>query len=178
MLQESRYYNLRYQAFKAAARKIAYERVKAEPGFLKAGIDPAMVRYDAIDAEAIAASHLWGAEVVLYPWENVRGWKRKDPRGLDVSLWYGKELCGLCYATPRKSSICIKVILLEGKPNKFHPLRGVVASLAIVSIDIYARMLGCEEIEIQEPSQGAAHWYLELGFEYNAQGRLVMPVKA
>lgn len=49
----------------------------------------------------------------------------------------------------RQSSICIKIILLEGKPDRSHPLKGEVASLTLLAIDYYARMIKCTEIEVQ-----------------------------
>lgn len=100
----------------------------------------------------------------------------KDRKGFDLALWYGSELCGLSYATPRRSSICIKVILLEGKPDPGHPLKGEVAALAFLVIEYYARMIKCTEIEIQDPEPLAVVWYQELGFSYTADGRLVIRV--
>ncbi|WP_339732339.1 HipA family kinase [uncultured Pseudomonas sp.] len=78
----------------------------------------------------------------------------------------------------RQSSICIKIILLEGKPDRSHPLKGEVASLTLLAIDYYARMIKCTEIEVQDPEPLAIPWYQELGFDYSADGRLVIQVNA
>jgi len=72
--------------------------------------------------------------------------------------------------------LCIKVILLESKPDRVHPLKGDIASLALTAVDFYARMLGCTEIEIQEPVAAARPLYEALGFSMTVAGRLVIRV--
>lgn len=170
--------DIRYQAYRSQARKLAAELLCGQPDLLRDGVDPQQVRFEPITDEALEASHMWGEEAELYPWEDVSSWKATDRKGFDLSLWYGPELCGICYATPRQSSICIKIILLEGKPDRSHPLKGEVASLALLAIDYYARMIKCTEIEVQDPEPLAIPWYQELGFDYSADGRLVIQVNA
>ena len=80
----------------------------------------------------------------------------------------------MAYATPKQSKLSIKVVLLEGKPDRTHPLKGFVASLVLEAIDNYAGLLELEEIEIENPAAGAVPWYQELGFQYDATKRLVM----
>lgn len=145
-------------------------------GLLSKGLDPELIRYEPITQSALEQSYLWGSEASLYPWEDVPVWKNKDRNGFDISLWYGQELCGLCYASPKASAICIKVILLEGKPSESHPLKGEIAALVLIAISRYARMLGLSQIEIQDPAAGAVRWYKELGFDYDDQRRLVIAV--
>lgn len=68
------------------------------------------------------------------------------------------------------------MILLEGKPDVTHPLKGEVAPLALLVISRYARMLGFAEIEIDAPALGAIPYYKEIGFTRDSQDRLVIPV--
>jgi hypothetical protein len=158
--------------------QLAGEFLKLNPeGFIELGLNPGLVRFESITKDAIEQSYLWGSEASLYPWEDVPIWKSRDKKHFDMSLWYGSILCGLCYATPRASAICIKVILLEGKPESEHPLRGQVATLSLLAISRYARILGLEEIEIEEPAAGAVPLYKELGFEFDADRRLVIAVE-
>ncbi|ALY66745.1 TPA: N-acetyltransferase [Pseudomonas aeruginosa] len=170
--------DIRYQAYRSQARNLSTELIRGQPDLLREGIDPLQVRFEPITNEAIEASLLWGEESELYPWEDVPSWMAKDRKGFDLSLWYGPELCGLCYATPKQSSICIKIILLEGKPDCSHPLKGEVASLALLAIEYYARMIKCTEIEVQAPEPLVVPWYQELGFDYTENGRLVIQVNA
>lgn len=168
--------NSKYQIFRSLARKMSLSAIADDPNMASTGLDIAQIRLDPITAEAIDASYLWGESANLYPWEDVPRWKEKDSRGFDLSIWFGPELCGLCYASPRQSTICIKVILLEGKPDRSHPLRGLVASFSLLAIDKYARMLGCTKIEIQDPDPGAIPLYQKLGFAFDKDDHLVMSV--
>jgi len=135
--------------------------------------DKSALKFDPITSAAIDACHLWEG-AAIYPWDKIPDWKCKDDKGLDLAIWYEQKLCGLCYATPRRSTICVKVILLQGHPDKMHPLRGWIAPMSLLAIDFYARMLGCKEIEIQDPDPNVVFYYQELGFVFDQTGRLVI----
>lgn len=168
--------SLQHTIYKDSARGQALIALSSHPAVIASGLNTTQIRVEPITQKALDESYLWGGQATLYPWEDVPAWKSRDRKGFDLAIWFGIELCGLCYATPRKSTICIKVILLEGKPDETHPLKGLVAPLAIAAIDSYARMLGITEIEIEDPEHGAVDWYRKLGFEYDGAGRLVIAV--
>lgn len=167
-----------HQLYRSEARKQSLVAIATDPNVLTLGLDVGQIRLEPITAEALDASLLWGDSATLYPWEDVAAWKDSDPRGFDLAIWFGPELCGLCYASPRQSSIRIKVILLEGKPDESHPLRGLIAAFSLVAIDKYARMIGCAKIEVQDPNPEAVQLYQKLGFAYDQDGQLVMPVSS
>lgn len=176
VMSKPRNNDLKIQVYRSTAMQLAHEWLKESPeDWLEKGIDPERIRYDFITTQALDLSYLWGSEEG-FPWEEIPTWKRKDRKGIDISLWYDQELCGLCYASPRQSALCIKVILLEGKPDVTHPLKGEVAPLALLVISRYARMLGFTEIEIDAPALGAIPYYEEIGFTRDSQDRLVIPV--
>lgn len=163
---------LRNQIFKSDARNLTYEAMSCDPEVRAAGVDISALRLDPITVAAINAWHLW-QEAIPYPWECIPDWKRKDARGLDLAIWYEDELCGLCYATPRESTVCIKIVLLQGHTRNTHPLRGWIAPIALRTTEFYARMVGCDEIEVQEPDAGAIPYYQKLGFTFDKTNRLV-----
>ena len=167
---------LRYQIYRSQARTLTQELLYRQPELLRGDVEIGQVRMEPITHEALTASLEWPESRCLFPWEAITDWKDTDPRGFDLAIWSGNELCGLCYASPRKSRLCIKVILLQGNPCPSHPLRGEIAVLALTSIDFYARMLGCREIEIQDPLEGARSVYEALGFTWTVEGRLVILV--
>jgi hypothetical protein len=167
---------LRYAIFKSEARKIALETVRTNLSLAGAKIDPVKLSFEPICRKAIACCLEWGEAAQHFRWHDVPKWKKKDLKGFDLALWYDGCLYGLCYATPRKSTIRIKIVLLESHPARCHPLRGYVSPLALVPIDVYARMLGLSLIEVQDPDAGAIARYRELGFEYDHEGSLVIPV--
>ena len=167
----------RYQFYRSEARKHAQELVQGNQNLLARGVDTSKILFEPITQAAIDASDLWGDEATLYPWEEVHQWKQDDARSFDLSLWFDQELCGLCYASPRQSKLCIKIVILEGKPDRSHPLRGTVASLALTAIENFALLIGCSEIEVQEPAVGAIPVYESLGFSFDPTGRLVIAVE-
>lgn len=166
--------SLKYQVFRSTAMSQALASFSSDPYVLGTGLQVDQVRLEPITREALEASALWGETAALFPWESVPQWKTKDRKGFDISLWFGPELCGLCYASPRKSTICIKVILLEGKPDETHPLKGFVLALAMTAIGNYGRALGLETIEIEDPWQAAIPHYNAFGFNFDDEGRLVI----
>ena len=44
----------------------------------------------------------------------------------------------------------------------------------MIAVEQYARLIGSEWLEIQEPAQGALAVYRDLGFQFDAFGRLVV----
>lgn len=176
-MKRPRVSDLKLQIFRSTAMQLAKEYLAASSiEFAQKGIDAQHIRYEPITQEALDQCYLWGSEAQLYPWEAVPAWKQRDAKAFDLSLWYDRELCGLCFATPKSSALTIKVILLEGKPDVSHPLKGEVAALALIAISRYARMLKLSEIEILEPHPGAIEWYRGLGFNFDDQRRLVIAV--
>jgi len=167
---------LKYQILRSNAFKSTHRIASANAALRLRGIDCAKLRLEPIDTRAMAASLLWGDTGLIFLWENVANWKQRDPRGLDIALWFDTDLCGLCYATPRKSLLCVKVILLEGKPDAQHALKGLVAPLMLTAIESYGITLGCVEIEVEKPAPGAVEWYQNLGFGYDLTGRLVISI--
>jgi hypothetical protein len=166
---------LRDQTLKSNARKLAHKTFAKDCAAQGLEIDTSVISFDPITTAAIDASHLW-TEAVLYPWDSIPDWKCKDAKGFDLAIWYAQKLCGLCYATPRRSTVCIKIILLQGHPDKTHPLRGWIAQMALLAAEFYTRMLGCNEIEIQDPDPNVVSYYQELGFNFDETNRLVIYV--
>ena len=78
---------------------------------------------------------------------------------------------------PNQSRLRTKIIRLEGKPDSRHPLKNRIAALAMFAVEQYARQVGSQWLEIQEPAPGAMKIYQELGFQFDAFGRLVIALK-
>jgi hypothetical protein len=165
---------LRDQITRSQVRMLIGQRVASSAELAAQGVDPGLIRFEPIDAVAVAVTDTW--ESSSYPWASVAQWKLKDAKGFDLAIWYGDELCGLCYATPRKSRLRIKIILLEAKPDVDHSLKGMIAPFALMAVELYARILGCRTIEIQHPEPGAVAYYKALGFDYDEAGCLVISV--
>ncbi len=166
---------LRYQLYKSRARKLAaastsqlqHELELAGP----TALDLSRVRFEAINAQALGAFEHW--EHPHFSWGDVVGWKAREPLALDIAIWFEDELCGMCFANPNKSRLRIRIVRLEGRPKEAHPLKNRVATLSMIDIEHYAKIIGSRFLEVQEPQEGAVSIYQELGFDFDTEGRLV-----
>ncbi|WP_205297992.1 hypothetical protein [Pantoea sp. Cy-639] len=172
-----RYRGLRYQVYRSQARKLAHQALCTSQLVPRPGLDIDKVCLEPICHKTIDALQQWGEQTHHFPWEEVPRWVECDLKGFDLALWSARALCGLCYASPRQSRRCIKIILFEGRPG-LNPLRGLVASLSLLAVAEYARMLKYSRIEIQQPDPGAVPLYRSLGFARDPAGHLVIPVAA
>ncbi|MEN0106244.1 MAG: N-acetyltransferase [Pseudomonas sp.] len=169
--------SLRYQAYRSAAMRFAAEVCAQTLDVRGPEFNPALVTLAPIADRALEQTLTWSEAGGLFPWEGVAKWKAHDPKALDLSIWYGAELCGLCYASPRQSAIRIKLLLLEGRPGDPHPLKGEVLALALSAIAHYAKSLRLQFIEVDTPLAGAIPLYLAVGFAFDEDGRLVRAVR-
>ncbi|APQ14673.1 hypothetical protein BJP27_24170 (plasmid) [Pseudomonas oryzihabitans] len=161
-----------YNVSRRNARATAQSVIRDNPNVPASGLIPELIRLDVIDQHALTAFAGWGS-TYGFPWHAVPAWKARDSKAIDVALWYDTTLCGLCYATPRKSKLCIKLILLERDPSADNPLRGKVGAFMLIPLLRYAESLKCSEIEVENPLPGALAIYSLLGFEFRVgqQGR-------
>ncbi|MCO8312758.1 hypothetical protein [Pseudomonas mandelii] len=172
--------HLRYQLYRSRARKLAganiaqlqHERELVGP----TALNLSRVRFDAINAQSLNAFELW--DDPHFSWGEVVEWKAREPLALDLSIWFDEELCGLCFANPNNSRQRIRIVRLEGCPRGVHPLKNRIAPLAILVIEQYAQIIGSRFIEVQEPLEGAISIYQQLGFYFDAEGRLVKAVES
>lgn len=167
--------HLRYQLYKSQARRIAGASTAQLQRELErigpTAFDLSKVRFEPIDRRALNASVLW--EDPHFSWNEVGGWKAREPLALDIAIWFDDELCGMCFANPNNSRLRMRIVRLEGRPKEAHPLRNRIATLALIAIEQYAQLIGCRFLEVQEPQVGAVSIYQQLGFDFDIEGRLV-----
>ncbi|KAE9639276.1 hypothetical protein EJA70_28885 [Pseudomonas sp. PB103] len=169
---------LRYQVYRSQARRQAsttfaelHRRLEQE-GIV--ATDQSRIRFEAIDACALSAYEQWLDP--HFSWQEIVRWKAREPMSFDLAIWFDHELCGLCFANPNQSRLRVKIVRLEGQPGNDHPLKSRVATYALTAVTHFARIIGSKQIEIQEPVTGVIPLYRQLGFEFDLEGRLVMPV--
>ncbi len=171
---------LRYQLNRSKARKSANATLASLPTDLghasDAKLDFSQVRFEAIDAAALDAYHTW--ESPRFSWEEVVQWKAKELMYFDVSIWLDRKLCGLCFANPNHSRLRMRIVRLEGSPDKSHPLRGHITPFTLIAVSHYASIIGSKTLEIQEPVTEVISTYQKNGFTFDSSGRLVMDVKS
>ncbi|AHL36738.1 MULTISPECIES: hypothetical protein [Pseudomonas] len=138
-------------------------------------VDFALVRFGDIDARALEQFDLWESDHG-FPWHDSPGVIKSDARHLDLALWYGDLLCGLCFATPSGKRAVVRIKLLEGHPKREdgpHPLKRRVIELCVLAVTQYCKIIGAELIEIDSPLPGAVPVYVENEFQM-VNGALVL----
>lgn len=139
------------------------------------GVDFALVRFGNIDADALEQFNLWESDHG-FPWHDSPEVIKSDARHLDLALWYGNLLCGLCFATPSGKRTVVRIKLLEGHPKReslSHPLKRRVIQLCVLAVTQYCKIIGAEFIEIDSPLPGAVPIYVENEFQM-VNGALVL----
>lgn len=127
-----------------------------------------------IDARALAA---YRADWIPHPrpgWPNGRppDWivEQKEHQGIlarfEVAIWGEMDvLCGLAVGRPSKGKGILRVDLLEGHPNRSHPLKGQVARSAVAAAFRYAEAIGAAELRLTQPLPAVVPLYTAMGFD-------------
>jgi len=139
-------------------------------------VDFSLVRFAQIDAAALAQFDEWGSGHG-FCWHHTPSHMQNEARHLDLSLWYGDMLCGLCFASPSGSRTLVRIKLLEGKPSKPipHALITRVIELCTFAVAQYCKIIGAVQIVIDSPLEDAVPKYIRAGYEL-VRGELVMAV--
>lgn len=166
----------RYQWFADTARTLTRTQI-LQVAEVTAKIPNASRVYMAeIDGIALGMLDGWPSHHFYERWLQVPRLRRGQWKSFDVALYHDGTLCGLCFATAKRSKRRIKLVLLEGCPDPGHPLKGFVAAFMILAVENYAKMIDIPQILIPDPIPGAVPHYLKLGFVYDSDGQLVKGV--
>ncbi|MDH0647786.1 hypothetical protein N5D48_10290 [Pseudomonas sp. GD03858] len=119
-----------------------------------------------IDECAIAAHEAWHPNHYDFGWERVLKWKTRpaNARALDIALWQGDQLAGMCWASPQASKEKIMVLYLQRNPDDKLQTKGYVAPLCLSGVRYYAWMLGLQWVVIRNPLPQARAAYERDGF--------------
>lgn len=96
---------------------------------------------------------------------------KSHPRALRLALWSEGRLCGLAVARLSDSKAWISLTHIEGSPDSSHPLKGLVAPIALVGADIYRSLVENEDslgrrtcVRIMNPLAESIDWYAKCGY--------------
>ncbi|WP_263143978.1 hypothetical protein [Pseudomonas sp. RIT-PI-AD] len=121
--------------------------------------EPGSLRIREIDLEAISDYETWLNSEYDFGWERVPKWKRRDPKALDIALWHGEKLGGLCYASPKDSREKMLVLYLQRNPDKSLPTAGHVAWICLTAVRFYGVLLDLKWVVVKDPLPEARHVY-------------------
>jgi len=119
-----------------------------------------------IDHKAIDAHERWHPNPHDFGWDRVLQWKRRraHARALDIAIWHGNTLAGLCWASPQGSKEKIMVLYLQRNPDNYLVTRGYIAPLCMSGVRFYALMLGLKWVVVKDPLPEARIAYQQNGF--------------
>lgn len=152
---EARYQALRRDVLEEGTRK------------LRALLSMPDLHLGELDWEALGARSKWvhvpGADGD-FDWEAERERISHKLARFSIALWHGDLLCGLAAGKPSPGKTLLRIHLIEGNPDRSHPLRGEVVPSVVRVAAMYAKALRSEEIRIMSPLPGALKSYRRVGF--------------
>lgn len=95
--------------------------------------------------------------------EEVQSWG-KIPSHFEVAIWCNSYLSGLAVGNVSDGKLVLSIDLLEGSPVDTHPLKGLVRFCVVEAAEAYGTILGCEELYLRQPVDGALPLYFDMGF--------------
>ncbi|HHM6759877.1 hypothetical protein ACNFBT_17270 [Pseudomonas sp. NY15181] len=149
-------------AYKVSARDSAQsEMLERFPHFLD---HPIVVTE--INEAAIDSYETWLNDEFDFGFERVIGWKRRPAhaKAIDIAVWCGDLLAGLCWASPQDSPNKILVLYLQRNPDDTLPTRGYIAPICLTAVRNYALLLDLKWVVIQDPNPDAREAYFREQF--------------
>ncbi len=129
------------------------------------------VRLTPINEEALQQNSCWKNTNRIPPnggwdWETwVSYYRRKHHKRFEAAIWYQSVLCGLCLGKASGKNVHVRLEILEGSPDRKHPLRGRIAFIALTATELYGYACGASQVRIIDPVEGAINSYKALGYE-------------
>lgn len=87
----------------------------------------------------------------------------RRPKGLNVAVWHGNNLCGL--ASGRlTASRAVRVDYIEGYPEQ-HALKGIIIPAVLTCAEAYRIVIGARELKLYDVHPPLIPVYGKFGFE-------------
>ena len=146
-------------------RKVLYDEMRVVfPGFM---CSPISMRH-AVEADGwVSAEHT--ASRSMWRWVDAHQYynDKKRFKRYDIAINAGGNLLGLAYGMPSQAKTKLKVNILEGTPYKVHKKNTRIFELISESAQIYADLLGADEVRIMRPvNEDVANYYCSYGYEF------------
>lgn len=129
------------------------------------------LRLSPINTTAIQSYKTWPSSNRIPPaggwdWGSWVGYFRSHHKKyFDVAIWNGDQLCGLALGRLSKRNVKVRLDIIEGTPNKNHPLKGQIAYIGLTAMEAFGYAVGAEESLIIDPVKGAITAYSNYGYK-------------
>jgi hypothetical protein len=98
-----------------------------------------------------------------HPWDRIAArYQSAYADRFEVAVWCGPILCGLSVGLPGNGEMSVR--LMEGSPDRTHPLRGAIRYAVVEAAGAYARALGKTELRLNRPKAALLGIYQQMGF--------------
>lgn len=87
----------------------------------------------------------------------------REPKGINLAIWYGETLCGLASGKLTNSKV-VRIDYVEGSPNP-HPLKGKIIPIVLTCGEAYRILVGSKELRLYRVIQPLIPVYEKYGFE-------------
>lgn len=146
-------------------RKALYDEMRAVfPGFACSPINLRDARQADtwVDVDHSGSRSMWRWVDAYSHYNDKKRFKRYD-----IAIKTGANLIGLAYGMPSQTKTKLKVNILDGTPYEAHKKDARIFELISASAQIYADLLGADEVRIMRPAnQDVANYYCSYGYEY------------
>ncbi len=158
----------RYEAF----RKMTHDAIQRELPYP----DRNNIRLGKICNKSIIQANSWEnnpARQVDWPWE--RGYANYSylyPKRFEMATWYGDTLAGLSIGRPSYNGTRLRLEFIESNPSS-SPLKGRMVPINISAAELYASIIGADELRIIDPiDTKLIEYYSSFGYKYrNSSGK-------
>jgi|TARA_R110001583_G_scaffold44253_1_gene140243 hypothetical protein len=154
---ESRYESFREMARDAIQKELPYT-------------DRNNIRLSRICQNALMQAKLWTADpnrTVDWPWDGgYQDYSYRNPKRFELATWYGNTLAGLSLGRPSYAGTRLRLEFIESRPSS-SPLKGRIVPITISVAELYASVIGAEELRIIDPvDERLIEYYSSFGYTY------------
>lgn len=154
---ERRYEELRRETRSAIQRRLPY-------------IDRESIRLTAIDGGALTHSQAWGKSPSRrVDWSWVVGYpalRSRYPKRFELAVWYEQTLSGLSFGRPSYNGTFLRLDFVEAMPDN-SKLKGRIFPISISVAELYAQVVGAQELRIINPiNQSVIRYYESFGYTH------------
>lgn len=165
-----RYQQLRSEAYSSAIRFLRMDDTTSAFSSLTISA----IREHAVEALRQQWDH--GLRRVRWNWPEEREIvKMKRPSYWEMAIWHRQTLCGLVLGKPSQKRSRLYIEGIEGNPSP-HPLKGKITPIALLASEMYANLIGCEEVWLVEPDPALLDTYARAGYHLRLPNKLLKKV--
>lgn len=152
----------RYESF----REMARDAIQKELPYT----DRNNIRLSNICQKALMQAKLWDEDpnrLVDWPWgSDYRDYSYRNPKRFELAAWYGNTLAGLSLGRPSYAGTRLRLEFIESRPSS-SPLKGRIVPITISVAELYANVIGAEELRIIDPiDEKLIEYYSSFGYRY------------